>query len=152
MADRHIKSADSKVPVARSVAELERILQRYGCGKFGYSRDYRGGPAQVWFQVADEPGHEPMIPVRMEIDVEKVQKALWDAGYSHTMERAERVAWRNLVLWVDAACSASAIGMRKMSETFFADLVIEDEDGRPCRMFDRAHHELPRLLCSANGE
>ena len=146
MADRHIKSADSKVPVPRSVQELERILVRYGCSEFGFSRNYAKGGAKVWFRISDEPNQEPTIPVQLNVDVEQVRGALEDAGYRLKDGQAERVAWRNLVLWVDAACSAAAVGVRRMSETFFADLVISDEDGRPIRMFERAQGELPRLL------
>ncbi len=146
MADRHIKSADSKVSVSRSVQELERILVRYGCSEFGFSRNYAKEGAKVWFRISDEPSQEPTIPVQLKIDVAQVRGALEDAGYRLKDGQAERVAWRNLVLWVDAACSAAAVGVRRMSETFFADLVITDEDGRPTRMFERAQNELPRLL------
>lgn len=146
MADRHIKSGDTSVSVSRSRLELERILQRYGCSEFGFSEAYGTGRAKVWFRVSDDPSQPATVPVQLVIDIDRVREALEDAGYRLKNGQAERVAWRNVVLWVDAACSAAAVGVRRMSETFFADLVISDEDGRPIRMFERAQDELPRLL------
>ncbi len=41
-------------------------------------------------------------------------------------ERAERVAWRNLVLWIDAALSATAAGLQTIEEAFFAHLLVDN--------------------------
>lgn len=146
MTDRHIKSGDTAVPVTRSRAELERILQRYGCDAFGFSERYGSGEFEVWFRVPNSPGEAAAIPVKLRVEVEKVRTALEDAGYLVKNGQAERVAWRNLVLWVDAACSASAINLRPMAETFFADLVVTDEAGRNVRLFDHAGPMAARLL------
>ena len=87
----------------------------------------------------------------MDIDVPRVQRALLDAGYRLNDGQAERVAWRNLVLWVDAACAAAAVGLRPMSETFFADLVVTGDDGKPQRMFTAFGPEVKlRLLASGD--
>ena len=136
MRERHIKSANSSVSVARSRVELERVLRRYGCSRFGFSEDFGTGRAQVSFMVSDDPGLEPSIPVRLEIDIQRVREALLDAGYRVGDGMAERVAWRNLVLWVDSACAAAAVNLRPMSETFFADLVVTGKNGQEGRMFD----------------
>jgi hypothetical protein len=46
-------------------------------------------------------------------------------GYdTKKLEQAERVAWRNLVLWVDAALSAATIGLQTITEAFFAHAVV----------------------------
>ena len=40
------------------------------------------------------------------------------------MEQAERVAWRNLYLWIDAALSAATMGLQTITEAFFAHAVV----------------------------
>ena len=155
MADRHIKSADTSVSVSRSVAELERILVRYGCAEFGFTQTYgkggRGpGSARVTFVVSDEPDQEPTIPVELRIDVGQVERAMTAAGYAMKDGQARRVAFRNLVLWVDSACSSAAVGLRPMSEAFFADLVVTDpESGQSRRMHEIAAPHMQRGLLTA---
>lgn len=56
-------------------------------------------------------------------------------GYdARKLEQAERVAWRNLVLWIDAALSAASIGVQTISEAFLAHTMIVSDDGRAERM------------------
>lgn len=59
------------------------------------------------------------------------------AGYDpKKMEQAERVAWRNLVLWIDAALSAASIGVQTITEAFLAHTMVVSENGRAERMAD----------------
>jgi hypothetical protein len=52
------------------------------------------------------------------------------------MLQAERVAWRNLVLWIDAALSAATVGVQTITEAFFAHTIVVDDGGRAERMVD----------------
>ena len=149
MPERHIKSGNSSVPVSRSKAELERILRRYGCDHFGVTENYREGTASIHFRVSDDPAQQPSVPVRLDLNVSHVEQALTESGYRLSDGQAERVAWRNLVLWVDSACSAAAVGLRPMSETFFADLVVTGQDGTLQRVFDVVGPEVQTRLLTA---
>jgi hypothetical protein len=136
-----VKSANTSVPVARSRAELERVLRRYGCTGFGSSQDFKEHRIIVHFVVPDTVEEDAeQIPVRLEVDVRLVCDHLygWDArGYNEReWAQAERVAWRQLILWVDAACSAAAAGVQKMSEAFFAHTVVRGDDGVARRLVD----------------
>lgn len=153
-----VKSASTSVPVVRSQSELERLLRRYGCSGFGVSNDYTLGLINVSFRVPDGPGKDaPLIPVRLQIETRLVYDAMygqpcrrkWDDeagryrdefnpnGYDAKMlMQAERVAWRQLVLWVDAACSAASAGVQKMSEAFFAHTVVKGDDGVTRRVIE----------------
>ena len=70
-------------------------------------------------------------------------------------EQAERVAWRNMVLWIDAALSAATIGLRTIAQTFAADRLVTDDENRTMRaeeLFERSGGVLPngaRLLLLA---
>jgi hypothetical protein len=50
-----VKSANTSTPAARSQAELERILLRYGCSGFGVTRDYNRLELAVAFRVKPVP-------------------------------------------------------------------------------------------------
>jgi hypothetical protein len=90
----------------------------------------------VTFRVPDTPGSPTMVPVRLEISIEAIARALY-GGLKHNQEfsasaweQAERVAWRHLVLWVDAACSATNAGLQTMSEAFLAHALVKAPDGQ----------------------
>ena len=150
-----VKSAATSVPASRSRIELERVLLRYGCDGFGSATDYKAQKVTVWFSVPDDLGEDaPTVPVKLEINIHAVYDALFGRptcygengdgswgqifdpkGYSEkSLKQAERVAWRQLVLWVDAASSAAAAGVQKMSDAFFAHTIITDNEGRQRRL------------------
>ena len=168
-----VKAADTSVSVAKSQAELERILRRYGATGFGTQADYTTGQIRVFFRVPDTVGGPTSIPIRLEIDVQAIATALtagrkrratartrWVNGRRVTyppkgsLEQAERVAWRHLVLWVDASLSAVAAGLQKASEAFLAHTLVQGTEGRPMRLVEqldaaadgnwRAHLALPK--------
>jgi len=128
---RFVKSADTSTSVSSSQRDLERILRRYGASDFNLGSDWEKRIARVAFRVPDTPGSKVSVPVRLEVSIEAVGKALF--GHSslskYGWEQAERVAWRHLVLWVDAACSASGAGMQTMSEAFLAHTLVRSPDG-----------------------
>ncbi len=152
--ERHIKSGNTTVPVQRSIGELEKILRRYGCAQFGFTQDYGSGIARVNFVVADDPSKEPTIPVQLEINITHVEEAMRAAGYTGLAKgHAARVAFRNLVLWVDAACAAAAVGLRPMSEAFFADLVVTDPDTNQARrMYEIAAPHMDPIGLLGRGD
>lgn len=80
--------------------------------------------------------------------------------YTHDPKRtaqAERVAWRNLALWIDAALSAATIGLRTIAETFAGDRLVTDDAGNTMRVNELLEHAggaLPnggRLLLLGSG-
>lgn len=140
---RFVKAATTGVPVMRSQSELERILRRYGATGFGVSSDYDLGIVRVSFRVPDVPGGATVVPVRLEISIEDVfaamngQRHSGKANRGKQWEQAERVAWRHLVVWVDAALSAASAGMQKMSEAFLAHVLVHGENGQVLRIIDQ---------------
>jgi hypothetical protein len=133
---RFVKSADTGTPVTNSRTQLEKMLRRYGATAFAVSTDYEEQRIVVSFRVPDSPGSKALVPVRLELSIADVATALYgplktDQSWRlSSLEQAERVAWRHLVLWVDAACSASSAGMQSMSEAFFAHVLVRAPDGQ----------------------
>src|SRR5262245_22102950 len=126
-----VKSRNTKSGVSRSQAELERILRRYGATGLMLSSDWDTRTARVAFRVPDSPGSATLVPVRLEVSLRQIAQALYETTNltQHAWEQCERVAWRHLVLWVDAACSAAAAGMQTMSEAFLAHTLVKAPDG-----------------------
>lgn len=150
-----IKSADTSTSAINSRGELERLLRRYGCTGFGVTTDYTAGRVSVTFRVPDTQAKDaPQVPVRLDVDITATARSLyghlldrngkrWMGGKGYVtgftekeLAQAERVAWRHLILWIDAACSAAAAGMQTMTEAFFAHLLVRDEQGQVGRMVD----------------
>lgn len=157
-ARKFVKSAETLVPVGRSQSELERILRRYGCTGFGVSQDYEALRTSVTLRVPDGPEKDALqVPVKLVVDFRAVYDALYGQPMRHgqkpdgswgrvpdpkgynarLIEQAERVAWRHLVLWVDAACSASTVGLQRMSEAFLAHTLTRTADGRVLRVVEQ---------------
>ncbi len=140
MTKRFVKSSDTSTAVSSSQRDLERILRRYGASDFHMGSDWEKRLAHIGFRVPDTPGSKVLVPIRLEVSIEAVAKAL---GYTTPpwgregavptqweWEQAERVAWRHLVLWVDAACAATSAGMQTMSEAFLAHTLVRAPDGQ----------------------
>jgi hypothetical protein len=139
---RFVKSASTGVPVARSRAELERLLVRYGCSRFQVFTDFEAGAAAVTFSVPDSLAKGALtIPVRLEVDSRRVYDAIYGKPRTGTYDdrwlaQADRIAWRQLILWVDAALSAASAGVQTIAEAFFAHTLVQGRDGTTRRMAD----------------
>ncbi len=147
-----VKAADTTVAPDKSRGEVERMLTRYGAVGFAYSVDLEKGEIRVEFVVPDSKRKDAAkIPVRLPVQVRRVYDSLYGQptrydyeakkhvhdpkGYdAKRLQQAERVAWRNLVLWIDAALSATTIGVQTISEAFFAHTIVVDDGGRTERM------------------
>jgi hypothetical protein len=94
----------TRVPVAQSRTELERVLQRYGATAFGYG--WEDGNAVVQFRVAERY-------VRISVGIPD------DA-------QQERQRWRALVLVVKAKLEGVEAGIETLEEAFMAHVVLPD--------------------------
>jgi hypothetical protein len=119
--------------------------------------------ASVSFVLPDAPGSPARVPVKINIEVLRVFNALPPRS-SHSLavaridgnrrmwEQAERVAWRNLVLWVTAALSAATLGLQTITEAFFAHTVTGEHGERMIEVVERHQATLgtgtQRLLAS----
>lgn len=136
-----VKSADTKVSVAKSQQDIIAILQRYGARDFGFDVDPESQVATVRFRVTTGGRN---LPVELKVEVKNVYKALYDGkdawrGGDRTAqwrEQAQRTAWRLLVDWLDAALSTTTMGIQTVEEVFLAHIVFQGFDGTPRRMVE----------------
>jgi hypothetical protein len=156
---KFIKSATTRTPVVNSKQELERIISRYGCKSFAVQQDYERSLGTVTFVVPDTLDKDAAhIPVQLDVDARAVYDAMYgmptrwendnrvrnETGYRpDLLAQSERVAWRQVILWVDAALSAAASGVQPISEAFFAQTLIRQRDGSLTRMADHINQLSP---------
>ena len=159
---RFVKSADTSTPVSNSRGEIEKMLRRYGAVGFAVQQEFdaagTGTRIVVQFVVPDSlEKNAGKVPVSLPVDVRRIYDALYGrptrwaineetkrGGYVHNpngydakkMMQAERVAWRNLLLWIDAALSAATAGLQTITEAFFAHTMVALEDGQTMRLAD----------------
>lgn len=153
-----VKSSTTSTPAERSRGELEQLLRRYGAHGFSVAQDYANGRFQISFVVANSAREKgTMIPVRIPIAIADVYRAMYgdpgkDSPDRGRMAQAERVAWRQMLLWIDSALSAAALNIQTIEEAFFAHAVISGPRG-PERLIDsmRTDGSLPRLLLPGPG-
>lgn len=140
-----VKSASTDVGVDESREQIRALLKKYGATGFGVSEDYRTRRVTVSFVL---PGDgSGFVPVQIPIDIGRVYSALYEGGQPNQYakdptyiaarhEQAERVAWRQLYLIIDATLTASSLGMVRISDVFMAHTMVVTDDGRTERMAD----------------
>jgi hypothetical protein len=152
-----IKAGTTSTAVSKSKADIEKMLRRYGASAFNVTQDFASRRSSVSFVLPNDPSNaSAQVPIRLHVETQRVAKLLHGKNKTLTvaqLEQAERVAWRNLALWIDAALSAASIGMQTITEAFFAHTVV-GVDGE--RMIDLvgAHQKalgsgVQRLLTAA---
>lgn len=139
-----VKSASTKVPVEDTQGHIISMLHRYGASGFGFRR--QGDVITVTFHIPAEGGG-PDRTVAIPIDIGVVRKKLNPhldelAAQKHGTRtgkdpgRAERVAWRIVLDWIDASLSAVSVGAQTLETAFYAHTVIETADGQRGRLID----------------
>jgi hypothetical protein len=131
-----IKNYTSDKPLEKIFAELQQTLAANGAKQISYEYTDDGKVHGVAFAVKI---HDQLIRVKLPARVEQAQAVLkrqWDDGkISHKRgrentygyEQAYRVAWRNILDWVQAQMALLEIGMAKIEEVFLP--YMQDQEG-----------------------
>ncbi len=153
-----MKSSTTSTPVRTSRGELETLLRRYGASGLSIAQDYAAYTVTVTLILPDTLGKDAAnVPVRFPVSILAVYHVLYGkprlAKYDEKkLAQAERVAWRNILSWVDAQLAAAAIGIQTVTEAFFAHTVVGDHGERMADVVERYQSQLgagvQRLLTS----
>lgn len=167
-----VKSRDTSTSAVNSRSAVDKMLRRYGATAISMSEDVTARQIVVSFIVPDNGAKDaPSVPVKLPVSIFQVYDALYGRpfGWDYTktpaqrvtkashydpkkLAQAERVAWRNLVLWLDAALSAATIGLQTITEAFFAHTVVGAGGERMIQVVEHAQQALgpgvQRLLTS----
>ena len=121
-----IKNYTSDKPIDRIFAELQHTLGTHGAKQISYDYGDDGKIQGMQFVIKV---NDRFIPIKLPARIEKAQAVLerqYKSGVikSHigtkvySYEQAYRVAWRNILDWVQAQMALLEIGMAKMEEVF----------------------------------
>jgi hypothetical protein len=118
----------TSVPVERSRAEIERLLQRHKCAKFMAGVDNEAHRATVQFQAHNRIiRFEIMLPDPKDPQYRKMKHRYaqrTDAGVRQLVEQAERSRWRALLLVIKAKLEAVESNIATFEEEFMAHIVL----------------------------
>jgi hypothetical protein len=131
-----IKNYTSDKPIDRIFAELQQTLGTHGAKQiaFDYGDDGKVHGVSFTIKVGDR-----FIPIKLPARVENAQTVLkhqWEIGaishkrgkeQTYGYEQAYRVAWRNILDWVQAQMALLEIGMAKIEEVFLP--YMQDREG-----------------------
>ena len=131
-----IKNYTSDIPIERIFAELQQALGTHGAKQISFDYGDDGKVNGVQFVIK---ANDRFIPVKLPARIEKAQAVLkkqWEDGVishkrgkenTYGYEQAYRVAWRNILDWVQAQMALLEIGMAKIEEVFLP--YMQDREG-----------------------
>lgn len=126
-------AADTSVSVAKSRAEIEDTLQRYGATHFGSAMEprravvgFRANDRSVRFALPLPDPEEFRMKVRSYAGRQKPPVRRTDEDTRRTWEQACRQRWRALSLAIKAKLEAVETGITTFEEEFLAHLVMPD--------------------------
>lgn len=102
----------TSVPIDRSRSEIERVLERYGCSRFGIMNEVDGS-AMLYFE---RSGRSFQVPLRIPPSAKFRSTEKW--------EQERRRRWRVMVLTLKASLEAVSSGLSTFEEVFLAHIVI----------------------------
>ncbi len=121
MRDRGLFMETTKVETAKTVGEIQRILSLYGATSIRTDFDH-GEVIGLSFLIV-LPGNEVgfRLPARWKPVFDHLQrKRKWNRKVKEPedMAQAKRVAWRQILRWVEAQLALVDTGMVKVQEVF----------------------------------
>jgi hypothetical protein len=97
----------TKVPVAKTVGDIERVVNRYDADQFVFGRDDKKGIAFIGFQ---------MNNVRIRVSI----------PFSKDNEQEHRQRWRAALLIIKAKLEAVESGISTLEQEFLANILLPD--------------------------
>jgi len=149
-----IKNFSTTIAVEKTIAEIEKMLSKYGATKIMKEYDVDGNPAILVFAIMTDHGEMPVrLPINIEkiLDVFKLQvssgklpRRFWGTDWAR--EQAARVSWRIIKDWLDAQLTLLHIEMVKVEEIFLPYIYNDRLQMTVFEMIEQNKFNLDRLL------
>jgi hypothetical protein len=142
----------TQVPVDRSKAEIERLLQRYGATEFAHG--WKSDKATIMFKMMNRY-------IRFNLPLPTVgeftktatgkQRKAGTGAVTHAWEQACRQRWRALALCIKAKLESAESGIEEFETSFMGQIVMPDgktieESIRPIITEAYATKKMPNLM------
>lgn len=118
------------VPVAKSKADIEVLLERHGADAVATGWDGRSGRAVVHFRMANRMMKFTInIPSRDDDEIVRTperRRPRSKASQNRAYDQAVRSRWRALLLCIRAKIEAVESGIETIDEAFMAQIVLSD--------------------------
>ena len=121
-----IKNFSTQISVEKTIAEIEKMLAKYGATRIMKEYDNNGNPITLIFAIMTVHGEIPIrLPVnitrildifKIQVSNKKLPRKFWGTEWS--TEQASRVGWRIIKDWLDAQLTLLNIEMVKVEQIF----------------------------------
>ena len=147
-----IKNFSTEIPVVRTIAEIEKMLTKYGATQI--MKEYKGEePVMLVFAIMTEHGQ---MGIRLPIHPEKIMTVFklqvssgllpnkyLDGDWAYA--QSQRVGWRIIKDWLDAQITLLNIDMVKVEEIFLPYIYNKKLDMTVYEMLERGKFNLDLL-------
>lgn len=121
----------TKIDVDSTVADIQRVLSRYRCQAIMTKFDRAGEIEAVMFQLEVEGRAIPFqLPARWEPIFEYLNKhrspRTQEDKANQDKEQAKRVAWRQILRWIEAQLALVQTHMVSMQEVFMPYILLKE--------------------------
>ena len=117
--------ASTKIPAEKTASEIMTLLSKSGMVKY-IQTEYNGGDiAGISFIVLMGEQRVPFkLPARWEPVLKAMNEDRHTPSYLCNMDQARRVAWRQVLRWVQAQMALIEVGMVDIKEVFMPYLMV----------------------------
>ncbi len=116
---------DTTVPIERSKAEIESVLQRHGAVSFAHGWDDERRLAFLQYKLRDRVvRHILVLPGRSEFERTPQKRQRTEAVIDQEYAKGVRRRWRALLILIKGKLAAVEAGITTFDEEFLANLVL----------------------------
>ena len=114
----------TQVGAGQSANELCELLRQHSAKRYTVEWDENGDPASVAFQM--EVPNVGLVPVKLLVQDKGILRRLRGSRAKGDLKaRAKRVAWRQLLSYVEMVLEMAANDVKPFHEGFMADIMLE---------------------------
>jgi len=120
-----LKNAYSKMPINRIFDRLQKTLAEHGAKQILFEYGDDGKVYGLTFIVKLK---ERFLPIKLPARISNVKQCLLNQGFSYKDEQVYRIAWRNILDWIEAQMAFIDTEQTKLEEIFLPHMT--DRTGR----------------------
>lgn len=133
---RTLHMETTKVSVDKTISEIQNCLKGHGMRRFNLMYDSAGDIEAVHFtlkiRIEGQPDVSPEIPYKLPANYEALLLLAQRGETTHLKrgdkDQARRIAWRQILRWVQAQFALIETGMVKAEEIFLPYMMVDETE------------------------